>query len=208
MAEPRAAAVPKPCCVCDAPGGKHCTKCKSRHYCSKQCQLVDWKRGHNKACKQLAAAFQDRLLDEIMPAKLKIKEEPAIVEYVAPAAGSTAARTGCSHGQGGRGWRAEQRLDGLARRVRHLPRPTFDRRRWPAHVLLVLLQVAVHGLRRQVPAARRALPALPRASPRADAEIVRRLQKHADEGRAEAQVQLGTYGEGTCGVTKSFQRAL
>ncbi|KAJ1445334.1 hypothetical protein M885DRAFT_402844, partial [Pelagophyceae sp. CCMP2097] len=76
----------KPCCVCAAPDGKHCIKCKSRHYCSKACQVVDWKRGHNKACKQLAAEFQDHLLDTLMPEKLKIKEEPPIVEDVAPAA--------------------------------------------------------------------------------------------------------------------------
>ena len=85
-------AAPKPCCVCDGPGGKHCTKCKSRHYCSKKCQLVDWHEGGHKAqCRQLAADFQDRLLDELMPAKLKVKEEPAIVADVAPAAGSKAA---------------------------------------------------------------------------------------------------------------------
>ncbi|KAJ1456406.1 hypothetical protein M885DRAFT_616256 [Pelagophyceae sp. CCMP2097] len=57
---------PPPCCVCAAPGGKHCTKCKSRHYCSKA---------------QLAADFQDPLLDELMPEK-KLKEAPAIVEDV------------------------------------------------------------------------------------------------------------------------------
>jgi len=80
-----AAATRAPCCVCDAPGVKHCTKCKSRHYCSKACQLVDWKEGgHKEQCKQLAAKFQDRLLDELMPAKLKIKEAPAIVEDVVP----------------------------------------------------------------------------------------------------------------------------
>ncbi|KAJ1447540.1 hypothetical protein M885DRAFT_575793 [Pelagophyceae sp. CCMP2097] len=33
-------AAPEPCCVCHESGGKHCTKCKSRHYCSKACQLV------------------------------------------------------------------------------------------------------------------------------------------------------------------------
>ncbi|KAJ1456087.1 hypothetical protein M885DRAFT_616617 [Pelagophyceae sp. CCMP2097] len=55
-------AAPKPCCVCAAPGGKHCTLCKSRHYCSKACQVIDWKeRGHKEQCKQMAADFQDRL---------------------------------------------------------------------------------------------------------------------------------------------------
>eukprot|EP00628_Pelagophyceae_sp_CCMP2097_P016674 CAMPEP_0206831738 /NCGR_PEP_ID=MMETSP0975-20121206/17540_1 /ASSEMBLY_ACC=CAM_ASM_000399 /TAXON_ID=483370 /ORGANISM="non described non described, Strain CCMP2097" /LENGTH=377 /DNA_ID=CAMNT_0054374125 /DNA_START=75 /DNA_END=1204 /DNA_ORIENTATION=+ len=92
MDDPPAAAAKKPCCVYDEPGGKHCTKCKSRHYCSKKCQLVNWKEGGRKAqCKQLAAEFQDRMLDVFMPEKLKINEEPAIVDDVAPAAGSRAA---------------------------------------------------------------------------------------------------------------------
>ncbi|KAJ1450542.1 hypothetical protein M885DRAFT_621604 [Pelagophyceae sp. CCMP2097] len=85
-----AAAAPKPCCVCDAHGGKHCTKCKSRHYCSKKCQLVDWNEGgHKEQCRQLTAKFQDRPLDELMPAK--VKEETPIVDDVAPAAGFKAA---------------------------------------------------------------------------------------------------------------------
>jgi TPR repeat protein len=92
MGDSPAAAARKPCCVCDAPNGKDCTACKSRRYCSKKCQLVDWKEGGHKAqCKQLAKEFQDRLLDELMPAQLKIKEEPAIVADVAPAAGLKAA---------------------------------------------------------------------------------------------------------------------
>jgi hypothetical protein len=74
-----ATAVKMPCCVCHAQNGKHCTICKSRHYCSKACQVVDWKRGHNKACKGLATAFQERLLNELMPAK-KPNEAPAVVE--------------------------------------------------------------------------------------------------------------------------------
>jgi len=48
----------KPCCVCGEAGGKHCTLCKARHYCSRKCQLVDWKkRGHKEECKQLAIEF-------------------------------------------------------------------------------------------------------------------------------------------------------
>ncbi len=139
MDEPLKATVPKPCCVCDAQNGKHCAKCKSRHYCSKKCQLVDWReRGHKAQCRQMAADFQDRLLDELMPAKLKIKEEPAIVGDVLLADGSKAAArfigcsdandvggrrrgrragswfqggvelNGCSDGKGGRGWRGER----------------------------------------------------------------------------------------------------
>jgi len=89
MDEPPPAATSKPCCVCDAPNGKRCTKFKSRHYCGKACQLVDWKSGQKAQCSQLAAEFSDRLLDELMPAKLKIKE-PAIVEDVSPADGAMA----------------------------------------------------------------------------------------------------------------------
>ncbi|KAJ1445633.1 WD40-repeat-containing domain protein [Pelagophyceae sp. CCMP2097] len=50
-----------------------------------------WPALHQAQCKQLAADFQDRLLDTLMPAKLKIKEAPVIVEDAAPAYGSTAA---------------------------------------------------------------------------------------------------------------------
>jgi len=90
MGDAPAAAVRKPCCVCAEPGGKQCTKCKSRHYCSRACQLADWsERGHKAACKQMASAFQDQLVDSLMPEKMKIKEEPAIV--AAPPSGSTAA---------------------------------------------------------------------------------------------------------------------
>jgi len=91
MDEPPPAATSKPCCVCDAPNGKRCTKFKSRHYCGKACQLVDWReRGHKAQCKELAVDFQDRMLDAIVPEN-KPKEAPPIVEAVAPAAGSTAA---------------------------------------------------------------------------------------------------------------------
>jgi hypothetical protein len=117
MAEPPVAA-PKPCCVCDEPGGKHCTKCKSRHYCSKACQLVDWKRGHNKACEQLTTELSDRLLDTLMPEKLKIKEAPAIVEDVSPADG---AKAGLPAARAPKTGEAIGRRFGLARRVRHLP---------------------------------------------------------------------------------------
>ncbi|KAJ1461258.1 hypothetical protein M885DRAFT_267022 [Pelagophyceae sp. CCMP2097] len=92
---PPAAAGPMPCCICDEPGGKRCTTCKSRCYCSKACQLVDWKeRGHKAQCKQLTPEFQDRLrgLIELMSnlMKLNIEEEPAVVD-VASAAGFNAA---------------------------------------------------------------------------------------------------------------------
>jgi hypothetical protein len=31
----------EPCYVCAAPDGKQCAKCKSRHYCTKKCQLAE-----------------------------------------------------------------------------------------------------------------------------------------------------------------------
>ncbi|KAJ1461167.1 hypothetical protein M885DRAFT_611898 [Pelagophyceae sp. CCMP2097] len=83
-------AASKPSCVCAAQNGKHCTKCKSRHYCSKACQLVDWRRGHKAQCRQLASEFQDHMLDALMPEK-KVKEVPAIVEGVSLADGAKAA---------------------------------------------------------------------------------------------------------------------
>jgi hypothetical protein len=92
MDKPSPAAAPKPCCVCAAPGGKHCTKCKSRHYCSKACQLVDWhERGHKAQCRQLAAEFQGRLLDALVPEE-KPKEAPAVVADVLQADGSKASK--------------------------------------------------------------------------------------------------------------------
>jgi len=117
MDEPPPAATSKPCCVCDAPNGKRCTKFKSRHYCGKACQLVDWKSGQKAQCSQLAAEFSDRLLDELMPAKLKIKE-PAIVEDVSPADG---AKAGLPAARAPKTGEAIGRRFGLARRVRHLP---------------------------------------------------------------------------------------
>jgi len=73
-----AVAAAKPCCVCDEPGGKHCTKCKSRFYCSKKCQVIDWKEGGHKArCGQLVA-LQDGVVpkNEATQAR-KIKEAPS-----------------------------------------------------------------------------------------------------------------------------------
>ena len=29
---------------------KKCGKCHKRHYCTKNCQTLDWKSGHNKWC--------------------------------------------------------------------------------------------------------------------------------------------------------------
>jgi hypothetical protein len=211
MGDAPAAAAPPPCCVCGAPNGKKCTKCKSRHYCSKACQLVDWKRGHSKACRQLAADFQDRLLDTLMPAKLKIKEEPAIVEDVSPADG------------------AKARLPAVqAAKTAEAIALSDDAPDWRGTCAICLDVLPLEGNRQtfyeccckkickdchvkcfehdtRCPLCR--APA--RTS---DAEWLRRLQKHVDKGNAEAQVILGTrYFYGATGETKlqqDFKRAV
>ena len=48
----------KLCSNCQSPEGnalKHkvCSACKSRFYCSTDCQRQDWKQGHNKECKKI-----------------------------------------------------------------------------------------------------------------------------------------------------------
>ena len=48
------------CDHCGAPEAssiphKRCSQCKSRLYCSVDCQRFDWKSGHNKQCKLLVA---------------------------------------------------------------------------------------------------------------------------------------------------------
>jgi hypothetical protein len=205
------AAGARACCVCAAPNGKHCAKCKSRHYCSKACQVADWKEGgHKEQCKQLAAAFQDRLLDELMPAKLKIKEEPAIVADVAPAAGLKAS---------GRLPAVPTAKAGEASAVKD---GTLD---WRGTCAICLDQLPV-DISRQIfyeccckrlckecsgkcveYDVRCPLCRTPAAT--SAAENLRRLQKHADEGNPEAQVELGDkYHDGDLGLKKSAKRAL
>jgi len=212
MDEPPTKAAPKPCCVCDEPGGKHCTKCKSRHYCSKACQLVDWyERGHKAACKQLAAEFQDRLLDSLMPDKLKIKEAPAVVEDVSPAAGLKAAP------------RAPVVRTAAAAEVNAgaLSDVTQKWRRGTCAICLDLLpfegQVFLECCCKNICSAcsntcegydpRCPLCMTPHYETKA--EWVRRLQAHVDTGNAVAQNSLGNaYRTGDMDLEQSIQRAV
>ena len=46
------------CSYCQSPEGevvkhKRCSQCKTRLYCSTDCQKYDWKKGHSKECKAL-----------------------------------------------------------------------------------------------------------------------------------------------------------
>jgi len=88
-----AAPTAKPCCVCAVLGGKHCAKCKSRHYCSKECQLVDWyDRGHKAQCKDLAADLWAGALDADPDARAAAPEAEAsdADEVTAPVAAPVA----------------------------------------------------------------------------------------------------------------------
>ncbi len=42
------------CAHCRNPATKRCTRCKSVQYCSKDCQIKDYKLGHKKVCKEIA----------------------------------------------------------------------------------------------------------------------------------------------------------
>jgi TPR repeat protein len=208
MDAPPAAAQPKPCCVCGDEGGKHCTLCKSRHYCSKKCQVVDWKEGgHKEACKQMAKEFQDRLLDELMPLK-KVKEEPPIVADVAPAAGSKArlpaARTtstalvkATAPNDGAPDWRGT-----CAICFDELPlgaATTF----YSCCSKKICKECSDKCLQHDNRCPLCRTPASTSA-----AERLRRLQKHVDKGDAEAQNMLGdSYHEGQIGLKKSAKRA-
>jgi hypothetical protein len=213
MDDPPAAAMPKPCCVCAAQNGKHCAKCKSRHYCSKACQLVDWKQGHNKACRQLAAAFQDRLLDEIMPLKLKIKEEPAIVDDVLSADGSKAAA----------------RLPAARTQTTAVVKATAvkeDVPDWRGTCAICLELLPLNGEQTFYECCCKRIcnacfykcqeydqrcPLCRASTSTSDAENLRQLQKHADKGNAEAQFMLGVrtaYGDGEIGLKKNLKRAI
>lgn len=41
---------------------KRCSACKTRLYCSTDCQRFDWKSGHSKECKKLAAEAKAKAL--------------------------------------------------------------------------------------------------------------------------------------------------
>ena len=42
------------CNFCNKPNvSLRCSQCSQYYYCSKQCQVSDWKQGHKKICKKL-----------------------------------------------------------------------------------------------------------------------------------------------------------
>lgn len=41
------------CVVCYEPSKYECSRCRSIRYCGKECQHIDWERGHKQRCKEL-----------------------------------------------------------------------------------------------------------------------------------------------------------
>jgi hypothetical protein len=187
MDKPPPAATPKPCCVCGASNGKHCAKCKSRHYCGKKCQLVDWNEGGHKAqCRQLAAALQDRLLDG----------STAAARLPAVPTGKTVVK---ATAQGGEtpDWR------GTCAICLDLLPVEFDRQCFYACCCKrICKECSLKWLQHDTRCP------LCRAPAPTSTEYLRRLQKHVDKGNAEAQFVLGnTYSHGAIGLRQNFKRA-
>ncbi|KOB75753.1 Pcdc2/rp-8 [Operophtera brumata] len=44
---------PKLCELCGAKAPSHCSKCKKVYYCSRNHQILDWKKGHKERCPEL-----------------------------------------------------------------------------------------------------------------------------------------------------------
>jgi TPR repeat protein len=159
----------------------------------------------------MAAEFQDRMLDVLMPAKLKIKEEPAIVDDVLLADGSKAAA----------------RLTAVRTQtsaVAEAGAPNDDTPDWRGTCAICLDLLPVDGARQTFNTccckrlcsgcsdkceeydARCPLCRTPAHT--SAAESLRRLQKHLDKGNAEAQIMLGDkYRFGDMAVKKNSKRA-
>ncbi|KAJ1458105.1 hypothetical protein M885DRAFT_614791 [Pelagophyceae sp. CCMP2097] len=161
------AASPKPCCVCAAQNGKHCAK-------------------------QLASVFQDQLLDELMPLKLKMNEAPAIVADVSPADGAKAAA----------------RLSAArAANTTVASASNNDTPGWRGTCAIYLDPKDKECDDKSSEYDERC-PLCRSLAYESDAEWVGRVQKHVDKGNAEAQIMLGTeYRDGGTGLEQDFKRA-
>ncbi|KAJ1456774.1 hypothetical protein M885DRAFT_615939 [Pelagophyceae sp. CCMP2097] len=145
-----------------------------------------------------------------MPAKMKIKEEPPIVEDVAPAAGLKAAAR-LSAVPTAKAGEAGAVKDGT---------PDW---RGTCVICLDLLPIEADQQRFYSCCCKRLCteclnkcleydercPLCREPVPKSAADVVSRLQKRVDEGNADAQVMLGdAYHEGGLGLKKSVKRAL
>ena len=43
---------------------QRCVQCRRMHYCSKRCQLVDWKRGHKAECRHLQGMGEGKAAED------------------------------------------------------------------------------------------------------------------------------------------------
>jgi len=193
MADPPAAAVPQPCCVCAAPGGTHCAKCKSKHYCGKVCLLADWyERGHKAACTQLAAVYQKRSFPEEL--SLKSEEVPAAGPEAAP---PTAADDAAAVGVPAPDWRGTCAicLDLLP----FATRSTF----YECCCNMICTACAQKCLEYDA-----RCPLCRAPASKSDAEWVQRVEVHAAKGQAEALMELGdAYIDDKC-LAKDARRAV
>jgi hypothetical protein len=168
----------------------------------------------------MAADFQDRLLDELMPLKGKIKEEPAIVADVSPAAVFMAAprlsatRTPTTapaivEDAPAAVFKAAPRLSAVGTPMAAAAKataPNDDKHGWRGTCAICMDMLPLEGNRRTFYecCCKRLCKAcsekcdqydtrcpLCRAPvPTSDAEALRRVQKHVDKGNVEAQTYL------------------
>jgi TPR repeat protein len=199
------------CVVCAEQGGKHCTKCKSRHYCSKQCQVLDWHGGHKQDCRRLAALYQDRLLEEMGP-PIRLdqmpKEAPAIAEDAEGVAqprprAVSADRTHVVKAKALRDAETDWRGT-CAICLDLLPLGDRTQRFYACCCKKICKECAgkcwQHDER---------CPLCRTPARTSDAEWVRRVQKHVDKGNAEAQAALGdAYRDGDMGLSKKSEKAV
>eukprot|EP00571_Detonula_confervacea_P002820 CAMPEP_0172328748 /NCGR_PEP_ID=MMETSP1058-20130122/60514_1 /TAXON_ID=83371 /ORGANISM="Detonula confervacea, Strain CCMP 353" /LENGTH=400 /DNA_ID=CAMNT_0013045877 /DNA_START=1148 /DNA_END=2347 /DNA_ORIENTATION=- len=72
------------CCIKElAPSeARFCGKCNRVAYCSKECQVKDWKLGHNKLCTKSKAKSSDAVRQNIgaMMVKFNVENHPTILE--------------------------------------------------------------------------------------------------------------------------------
>lgn len=70
------------CCVCGSDAPKLCAGCKIFRYCTRECQVEDWKAGHKKACKTCKTSDKKAVIvtisldfDELLGAGKYLKTE-------------------------------------------------------------------------------------------------------------------------------------
>ncbi|KAJ8393259.1 hypothetical protein AAFF_G00063310 [Aldrovandia affinis] len=71
----------KLCRVCGCPGPKSCSRCHAANYCSKEHQVMDWKKGHKNECSTNATSRSDGFLKhEFLFPEFELVTEPEEVQ--------------------------------------------------------------------------------------------------------------------------------